>query len=87
MKNGKINQWINKIGLDKLCHLFLAGWVTTFGLSIAWWTGILFALIITLLEIIKEKKLDEKFDVVDVIYTEAGCGIAFLLKILQCLIL
>lgn len=87
MGNGNLNSWINRIGLDKLCHFFLAGWITTFGLSFAWWVGILFALIITLLELIKEKKIDSKFDIVDVIYTEAGVGTAFLLKLLQCLVL
>ena len=86
MKNG-INKLIKKVGLDKIAHFLVGGWVTTYGLSFAWWAGILAALFITLLEIFKEKKIDDTFDKVDVIYTEAGVGTAFLLKLLQCLVL
>lgn len=75
-----LNSLISKFGgTDKVLHLFLGGWLTSqfdaYGAGI----GLIGMLVAVGLDIIKEKYLDESFDLMDVVATFVGCAIELML--------
>lgn len=72
----KINAIIERIGADKLLHLFLFAWVVSeakaFGVTAMWVAYWLMAV----LSIAKEMWLDDKGDVEDALYGAAGGAIS-----------
>ena len=84
----KIINYINeKIGSDKIMHFLGGGWIVSIGSPFGWW-GILIAFIVMLLlSVIKEKFLDEFFDVKDIIAACAGSGVSAILYLIITLII
>jgi hypothetical protein len=79
----KLNNIIERIGADKLLHLFLFAWIVSeakaFGVTAMWIAYWLMAV----LSIAKEIWLDNKGDMKDVLYGAAGGGVSVLLCMLQ----
>ncbi len=75
----KWNNFIERIGADKLLHLFLFAWVVSeakcFGIHAMWVAYWLMAI----LSVVKEIWLDEKGDLDDALYGVAGGAISILL--------
>ena len=78
----KLNNLIERIGADKLLHLFLFAWVVSeakaFGVTAMWVAYWLMAV----LSITKEMWLDDKGDVEDALYGAAGGGVSVILSYL-----
>ena len=64
----KWNNFIERIGVDKLLHLFLFAWVV----AAAYW-------LMAVLSIAKEIWLDNKGDMKDVLYGAMGGGISVIM--------
>lgn len=75
----KLNNLIERIGADKLLHLFLFAWVVSeakqFG-DVAMWVAYW---LMAILSVVKEIWLDEKGDLDDALYGVAGGAISILL--------
>ena len=80
MKNleEKITNMINKIGIDKVLHALIFGWITQVGLTYSFTTGVWAFLILFILSIIKEAIIDKKGDSLDVLAGVVGGMIAFI---------
>jgi hypothetical protein len=82
----KLNNIIERIGVDKLLHLLLFAWVVAeakmFGDVVMWAAYWLMAV----LSIAKEIWLDNKGDLKDVLYGAAGGGISVLMSYLSILV-
>lgn len=82
----KWNNFIVRIGADKLLHFLLFAWVVAeakmFGLTAMWVAYWLMAV----LSIVKEIWLDNKGDMKDVLYGAMGGGISVLMYYLSTLV-
>lgn len=78
----KLNNLIERIGADKLLHLFLFAWVVAeakqFG-DVAMWAAYW---LMAVLSITKEIWLDNKGDMKDVLYGAAGGGVSVILSLM-----
>lgn len=78
-----IDKLVNKIGVDKFLHAFLAGWLTQIGGLFGLYGIIIVPIIVMLLGFLKEKYLDEFFDKKDMIANIVGCSVATIINILS----
>lgn len=77
----KLNNFLNKVGIDKALHFAVGGWIVSilspFGIGAM---GIAF-IIMLILSVIKEKLLDEQVDIYDIVAAFIGGFISFILYI------
>lgn len=80
---GKFNAWMEKVGVDKLLHFFVAAWVVAeckaYGVSAA---GIGFVVIVVL-AFLKERFLDKEFSAMDFWWSACGGFAPMLLMALK----
>ena len=68
----RLNVWIEKFGVDKLLHFFVAAWLVALCLLFGFVDGIVGAFIVVFLSCVKETVLDESADIRDVFWTFGG---------------
>lgn len=76
---GKIADFLNKIGIDKVLHFLVFGWVCSIGFTKSFTVGVWCFIGIFILSLVKEKYIDKKIDWVDVIAGFFGGWTAFAL--------
>jgi len=77
-----INNIIEQYGEDKMMHFLGGGWIVSM-FSPFGWIGIIIGIIIMLgISYIKEKYLDDIFDVKDIIAASIGGGISTLIYLI-----
>lgn len=76
------NLIVKKFGSDKLLHFLIAGWGAQIGTLINIPCGIIIALIIILLNWVKEKYWDSAFDIKDLVAAILGATLAIILACL-----
>ena len=68
----EFNQWMEKIGADKLLHFFVAAWCTSVCLLFGWIAGIVGAFMVVFFACVKETVLDDTADIWDVLWSCGG---------------
>lgn len=78
----KFNAWMEKVGVDKMLHFFVAAWVVAeckiYGVM---WGCIGFA-VIAILALVKEMYIDKKGDLTDALGSLLGGGLSLILMAL-----
>lgn len=72
----RVNEWIERIGADKLLHFLLAAWVVAEAKQMGELAMWITFLLMILLSVVKELWLDDKGDVHDAHYSVAGATIS-----------
>lgn len=77
----KLNEFIGKVGYDKVAHFAIAGWMVSAASPYGFkWMAIVFVCV-ALLSLIKELFLDEKFDLGDIAAACLGMFVSLVLYI------
>lgn len=63
---------VNKIGVDKLLHCFLAGWLTALGFLFGTLWGVAAIVLVVALSFVKELWIDPKADYMDIVAAAIG---------------
>ena len=82
----KFNAWMEKVGVDKLLHFFVAAWVVAECKAYGVAPMLLGFVVIVLLAIIKEYILDKTGDYKDVLCSMLGGVFSILLFIVGCIL-
>lgn len=77
----KFNAWVEKVGVDKLLHFFVAAWVVAECKSYGVAPMLLGFVVIVLLAVVKEYVFDKTCDYKDVLYSMLGGVFSILLFI------
>ena len=77
-----VNKIIDKIGVDKILHFVLGGWIVqVFCTAGCWQYGILFALFLSIVKEMLDKK-ESRYDWIDIAAAMAGGIVAVILSVI-----
>ena len=72
------NKLIQKIGIDKVLHLLVGGWAVSSVSPYGWLPMLIMSVVIYILSVYKEARLDTVPDYRDVLFCEIGILIAWI---------
>lgn len=75
----KLDNFIDKVGVDKMLHFLVGGWLTTIGLILGLKGGLIALFILLLVSIVKEKYMDNEFTKDDIKAALIGSGASFII--------
>lgn len=78
----KFNNWLEGFGVDKLLHITVAGWVVAIFCYFGMLSGLIGLLIVSLIAIIKEQKIDKYKDMIDAYWSIFGSLISIIFYII-----
>lgn len=75
----KIQDIIDKYGWDKFMHFFVAAWIVSMFSPLGWGWVIGATVFTAAVTFIKEKYLDDPFELADIIWSLCGCAASIII--------